>query len=105
MGLFGLEREPIKAQRTERHLIGLVAYGGELGAPENFHRRHALHLSQVQLHVLRKARKIRDHKHGLLLIAAKEREHLAVGGPQKLQRSAPQRLKLLALLDQVLSPP
>ena len=60
---------------------------------------------EIQLHVLRKAREIRDHQDDLLLIAPKKRQHFAIGRTQEFQRSAAQRLELLALLDQVLGPP
>ena len=99
MGVLGLECEPIEAQRAERHLIGLVAHRRKFCAPENFDGSHSLHLREIELHVLRKAREIGDHQHGLIFIAAKKRQHFAIGGPQKFQSAPPQRLELLALLD------
>ena len=105
MSLLGLECKPIEAQRTERHLIGLVAHRREFRAAEDLDRRHALHFREIQLHVLWKARQIRDHQHDLVLIAAKKRQHLAIRRPQKFERSPAQSFELLALLDQVLGPP
>ncbi len=56
MRLLGLERKPVEAQRTQRHLIRLVVHRREFRAPENLDRRHALHFGEIEFHVLRKAR-------------------------------------------------
>ena len=67
MRLLGLERKPIKTQRTERDLIGLIVHWRKFGAPEDFDRRGALHLRQIEFHVLRKARQVRNHQDDLVL--------------------------------------
>src|SRR3546814_16017618 len=61
-----LQQEPVESIAWQGQQIGQVADRGEGGAPGQLHRHDAAEVREVELHRLRRARKIGDAEAALL---------------------------------------
>src|SRR5438132_35022 len=99
-----LHREPVEGVGAEGQEVRRLADDRHLVAAEELHRHQALPLAEVQLNRLQEPRKVGDAQDLLRLVAADVPEHLAVLGPQQLERAAAKRAVALAQRDQALGP-
>ena len=103
--LSGLQVKPIEGVRPQRELIGRFSNGRKFRPPKYLNRHRPLERSQVELHRLRKARKIGYDQHAFVVKLSDERHYFAIAGIKKFQAAPSESAELLALLDQALHPP
>ncbi len=100
-----LEAEPVEGVLGQRQEIRPFADGRKARPAHQLGGDAPVELAQIQLHVVREAREVRDHQHGLVLELPDEGQYLGILRLEELDGAAPERLVALAQGDQPLHPP